>query len=136
VELNEREVETSERAVTNDGRTVQERTRRVETEGTPMSTLMNLIWFIYGVVAILLAGRFILKLTGANGTTGFVSFVYAITGWLSRPFDAVFGVTSASTSTFTSIFEPSILVAIVVYGLIAWGIAKLLTINRPRRTAA
>jgi hypothetical protein len=130
--IKEREVETHKTAVANDGRVVQERTRAVGSEASPKTTFINLVWFIYGLVAVLLAGRFILKLTGANGGTGFVKAVYSVTDILSKPFDAIFGVTTASTTHFNSVFEPSILVAIAVYGLIAWGIVKLLDINKPR----
>jgi hypothetical protein len=130
--VEEREVETHKTAVANDGRVVQERTRSVGSQASPKTTFINLVWFIYGLVAILLAGRFILKLTGANGASGFVKTVYSVTDVLSKPFDAIFGVTTASTTHFNSVFEPSILVAIVVYGLIAWGIVKLLDINKPR----
>jgi hypothetical protein len=130
--ITEKEVETHQTAVANDGRVVQEHTRSVGTEASTKTTVVNIIWFVYGLVAILLAGRFILKLTGANGASGFVKFIYSITHFLSKPFDSVFGVKTASTTHFTSIFEPSILVAIVVYGLIAWGIVKLIDINRPK----
>lgn len=134
--VEEREVETRKTAVANDGRVVQEHTRSVGSQASPKTTFINLIWFIYGLVAILLAGRFVLKLTGANGGTGFVKAVYSITDILSKPFDAIFGVTPASTTHFNSVFEPSILVAIVVYALIAWGIVKLLDINKPRENTA
>lgn len=130
--VKEREVETSKTAVARDGTVVKERTNSIGTEASSKTTFINLIWFIYGVVAILLAGRFILKLTGANGASGFVKSVYSITSVLSRPFDSIFGVARANTTHFTSVFEPSILVAIVVYGLIAWGIVKLMDINKPR----
>jgi len=130
----EREVETQKTAVANDGRVVHERTRSLGAQASPKTIFINFIWFVYGLVAILLAGRFILKLTGANGGTGFVKAVYSITDVLSKPFDAIFGVTTASTTHFNSVFEPSILVAIAVYGLIAWGIVKLLDINKPRES--
>lgn len=130
--IKEREVETNKTAVANDGRVVQEHTRSVASEASPKTVFINLVWFVYGLVAVLLAGRFILKLTGANGGTGFVKLVYSATNVLSKPFDAIFGATTASTTHFNSVFEPSILVAIVVYGLIAWGIVRLLDINKPR----
>ena len=52
-------------------------------------------------------------------------------GILTAPFDNIFGVTSATTGTVRSVFEPSILVAGVVYALIGWGIVKLLSLNKP-----
>jgi hypothetical protein len=135
-EFNQREVNTKKTGVAQDGTVVQERTRSVDSQASPKSTLVNVIWYLYGLVAILLVIRFVLKLTAANGSAGFVKMVYDITSILSKPFDAIFGVTTATTGKATSVFEPSILVAIVVYGLIAWGIVKLLDINKPRDTTA
>ncbi len=134
-ELNQREVNTKKTDVTPDGTVVQERTRSTGSQASTKSTLVNVIWYIYGLVATLLVIRFVLKLTGANGNAGFVKVIYSITDILSKPFDAIFGVTTASNGKFTSVFEPSILVAIIVYGLIVWGIVKLININKPRDTS-
>jgi uncharacterized protein YggT (Ycf19 family) len=135
-EINQREVNTKKTGVSPDGTIVQERTRSTDSQASLKSTLVNVIWYIYGLVAIMLVTRFILKLTGANGNSGFVQAVYSITDILSKPFDAIFGVATASNGKFTSVFEPSILVAVVVYGLIAWGIVKLIDINKPRDIVA
>lgn len=134
-EINQREVSTKKTGVSPDGTVIQERTRSTGSKASPKSTLVNIIWYIYGLVAIMLVLRFILKLTGANGNAGFVKAIYSVTDILSKPFDAIFGITTASNGKFTSVFEPSILVAIVVYGLIAWGIVKLVDINKPRDTS-
>lgn len=135
-EINQHEVNTKKTGVAQDGTEVQERTHSADSQASPKSILVNIIWYIYGLVAILLVVRFVLKLTGANGNAGFVKLIYSITDVLSKPFDAIFGVTTASNGKFTSVFEPSILVGIVVYGLIAWGIVKLIDINKPRNTTA
>jgi len=55
-----------------------------------------------------------------------------ITSILTVPFDNIFGVTTAEAGKVESVFEPSILVAIAVYSLIAWGIVKLLNVNSAR----
>jgi hypothetical protein len=135
-ETNQREVSTKKTGVAPDGTVVQERTRSTGSQASSKSTLVNVIWYIYGLIAVLLVIRFILKLTGANGNAGFVKVTYSITDVLSKPFDAIFGVVTASNGRFASVFEPSILVAIVVYGLIAWGIVKLIDINKPRDISA
>lgn len=127
----QREVETKKTAVADDGRVIQERTRSVDTQVGSKTIIINLIWFVYGLIGVLLIGRFILKLTGANGTTGFVRMLYSVTDVLSKPFDAIFGVTNTGTNEKLSVFEPSIIVAIAVYGLIAWGIVRLLNIDQP-----
>ena len=129
--VKESEVETNKTAVARDGRIVKERTRETATEASSKTVIVNIIWLVYGVIAVLLAGRFIFKLTGANNT-GFVNFIYSITNFLSKPFDSIFGATTAAAGHIKSVIQPSIIVAIVVYGLIAWGLVKLLGINEPR----
>jgi hypothetical protein len=115
------------------GAQIQQKTRRVDTKvaADSRSTIANAVWYVLGVVEVLIGLRFILKLLGANPSSGFVDFVYAITGLLTAPFDNIFGVATAKTGdVVSSIFEPSILVAAAVYALIAWGIVKLLALDR------
>ena len=129
-----RVVQRDNTTVDDDGAVVTEKTQATSTQADPKITLANIIWYIYGFVAILLVLRFILKLTGANSANSFVSFIYSVSGVFTAPFDSIFGVTKSTSGTISSVFEPSILVAIAVYALIAWGIAKLLTLGEPRST--
>lgn len=118
-----------QQVIASDGAVVTERAQSVKTEAGTKTTISNIIWYLYGLIAIVLAIRFVLKLTGANAANSFVSFVYSVSGFFSKPFDTIFGAPKSSAGNVTSVFEPSILVAIVVYGLVAWGVAKLLTLN-------
>ena len=83
-------------------------------------------------MAILLALRFVLELAGTNAANGFVNFIYSITNNSTAPFDSIFGPSTVTNQSITSVFKPSIIVAVVVYGLIAWGIVKLIEINKPK----
>jgi len=114
------------------GATVQQRTKRVQTEAAPdtKTTAQNIVWYIVGFAEILIGLRFVLKLFGANPSSSFVDVTYNITGVLTAPFDTIFGVATATEGQVSSVFEPSILVAAAVYALIAWGIVKLITINQ------
>ena len=115
------------------GAEVKQQTRKVDTSvaADSKSTATNIIWYIVGAVEVVLAFRFVLKLLGANPNSGFVDFVYSISGALSGPFDNIFNVsTTPAGDTVRSVFEPSILVAGAVYALIGWGIVKLLDVNR------
>jgi len=114
------------------GGQVRQQTRQVDTNSSAdgQTVLANIIWFIVGVIEILLVARFVLKLFGANPNSSFVDFVYSVSRVLTAPFDNIFNVASTTTSNVHSVFEPSILVAAAVYALIGWGIVKLLTINR------
>ncbi len=118
-----------ERVVTDTGAIVTEHDHSVKTDVDTKVTVANIIWYIYGLIAIILLIRFILKITAANAANSFVNFIYSISSIFSAPFDTIFGVTKASSGTTTSVFEPSIIVALGVYALVAWGIAKLLTLN-------
>lgn len=114
------------------GGQVRQETKKVDTSSSAgaQTMLANIVWFIVGVIEILLISRFVLKLLGANPDSGFVDFIYSVSGALTAPFDNIFGVASTTTGSVESVFEPSILVAAVVYALIGWGIVKLLTINK------
>lgn len=92
------------------------------------ATATRVVWFLVGLVEILLAFRFFLLLFGANSLNSFVNFIYSITDPLTAPFDSIFGVVHGQ-GKLDSVFEPSIIVAAVVYALLGWGIAKLININ-------
>ena len=116
------------------GAQVQQQTRKVNTEvaADGKSTTTNLVWYVVGLLEVLLAFRFVLKLLGANPNSGFVDVIYTITGVLTAPFDNIFGVSKPEAGDVQSVFEPSILVAAAVYALIGWGIVKLIHVNRNR----
>ena len=82
--------------------------------------------YLFGLLEILLAFRFVLKLTGANAAAGFTSFIYGTTAIFTAPFRAVFPTTAVSGS----VFEWTTLLAIAVYALLGWGIAKLFVMSR------
>jgi YggT family protein len=83
--------------------------------------VVQAIYLIFGIVESLLLIRFVLRLFGANPEAGFASFIYRICTPLLAPFVGLFG-----TPQFNGmVLEPEAIVAIVVYGLVAWGLAKL-----------
>lgn len=122
---------TEDHGVDSTGAAVQRQTKEIDTQSSADAGTMaqNIVWYIAGFIDILLAFRFVLKLLGANSASSFVSFVYSVSGALSAPFDSIFGVTSTTAGTTRSVFEPSIIVAGIVYTLVAWGIVKLLTVS-------
>ena len=84
----------------------------------------QLVYLIFGVMIALIGIRFVLLLLGANPNAGFTNFIYDITGPLVAPFEGIFGAPDVESG----IFDPASLVAIVVYSLVAWVIAKLIDI--------
>lgn len=89
--------------------------------------LKRVVWYIAGVIIALLATRIILLLLGANRENEFVDFVYALSEIFAAPFYGIFNYQPAYGQ---SMLELSSLVAIAVYALIAWGIAKLTTLTK------
>jgi uncharacterized protein YggT (Ycf19 family) len=94
--------------------------------------MIQFIWFIAGVLDVLIGLRFVLKLFGASAASPFVSLVYGVSAPLVAPFRGIFPV--AGQSGF--VFEPASLVALAIYPLIALGIVSLIRILSQRRTAA
>src|SRR4030042_724959 len=91
----------------------------------------QIVWYLLGLLEVLLAFRFVLKLMGANPAAGFTSFIYAITWPFTAPFLAVFKM----TAVLGSIFEWTTLLAMLVYWLIAFAIVKLLLIGKTVSTS-
>jgi hypothetical protein len=88
-------------------------------------TVEYLIYFFFGALEILLAFRLVLKLMGASITSSFVGLIYGLTGIFILPFEGIFRSGYAQGVETTSVLEPSTLVAIIVYAVLAWGIVKL-----------
>lgn len=131
-ELRQTVTRTEETGVDTRGAAVQQETREIKTERSAdaKTTAQNVVWFILGLIEVLLAIRFLLKLLGANVASGFVDFIYSITNILTAPFDNIFNVSRSVAGQTQSVFEPSIIVAALVYAAIAYGIVKLLNINQ------
>jgi len=100
----------------------------VTVEATNSQTIEYLIYFFFGALEILLAFRLVLKLMGASVSSAFVGLIYGITGLFILPFEGIFHRAVTQGIETTSVLEPSTLVAIIVYVVLAWGIVKLIRI--------
>jgi YggT family protein len=79
------------------------------------------IYLIFGIVEALIVIRFVLRLLGANAEASFASLVYRISAPLVAPFAGLFGTPQVNGNAL----DLEAIVAIVVYGLVAWGFVKL-----------
>lgn len=91
----------------------------------PLYRGTQIVWYILGLVEVLLAFRLVLKLLGANAGAGFTNFIYTATAPFAAPFVAVFRVSKAQGS----VFEWTTILAMFVYWVIAWGIIKFLVMS-------
>jgi hypothetical protein len=103
-------------------------TTPVKSGATSSQTVEYLVYFFFGALEILLAFRLIFKLTGASLSSAFVGLIYGVTGIFILPFEGIFRRGFAQGIETTSVLEPSTLVAIIVYAVLAWGIVKLLRV--------
>lgn len=87
----------------------------------------QIIWYILGVIEILLAFRVVLKLLGANPFSGFSSFIYAISGPFALPFAGILETSESSDL----ILEWSTLIGMVVYTIVAYGIVAIFQLVKP-----
>ncbi|MFA6013213.1 MAG: hypothetical protein WC799_24705 [Desulfobacteraceae bacterium] len=109
------QVEGPKEAVTTETKSVATSSQRAE----------YVIYFIFGLLEILLAFRLVLKIMGASAASGFVRFIYSLTGVFILPFEGIFRRGMTQGIETTSVLEPSSIVALIVYAVLAWGIVKL-----------
>lgn len=88
----------------------------------------RIVYYILGLLEVLLGFRLVFKLLGANPGSGFVSFIYSISEVFLVPFNAIFRAAATQGIETEALMEPSTIIAMVVYALIAWGIVKLMAI--------
>ena len=105
----------------------EDRTEYVS-KSSPGRRAFEVIYLVFGIVDGLLLIRLLLKVLGTNPGAPFSSFVYGLTDFFLGPFK---GLLPAIVSGKT-IFEPSVVIAILVYALIAWVLAKVVEIAYSR----
>jgi len=107
-------------------------TRDVAAERRLWSFQINrILYTVLGILEILLGLRFLLKLIAANPESGLSVFIYGITGVFIAPFKALLG-----TPTFGgSSLEVTTLIAMAVYALLFWVLARVIQIAVDRPTA-
>ena len=88
------------------------------------------IWLAFGALEALIALRIGLKLIGANPASPIVALIYGFTYLFLFPFEGLV----ASPTFGNMVLELSSMFAMVIYGLIAWGIERVvwLVFYRPR----
>jgi len=92
----------------------------------PLYRGTQIVWYLVGLIEVLLAFRFVLKLLIANTGAGFTNLIYDITFPLTMPFSSVFGISRLEGN----VFEWTTLLAMFVYWLIGWGIIKLFLMGK------
>ncbi len=92
----------------------------------PLYRGTQIVWYVLGLIEVLLAFRLVLKMLEANPSAGFSAFIYGVTYIFTAPFLNVFRITQVGGS----IFEWPTLLAMFVYWVIAFGIIKLFLMGK------
>jgi len=92
----------------------------------PLYRGTQIVWYILGIINVLLAFRFVLKLLAANPGAGFSSFIYNVSYVFAAPFLNVFRISKVEGS----VFEWTTILAMLVYWLIAWAIVRIFFMSK------
>jgi hypothetical protein len=84
--------------------------------------IARVIYFVLGVMEVIMGLRFIFRLLGANQESSFVMVLYSLSHVFVSPFNGIFNDQAIGR---TSVMELSTLTAMLVYALIAWGLVAL-----------
>ena len=102
----------------------EERRHAVARWNDGITRVINIIYYLTGALVILLLLRIILRLLSANPENQFAQVIYS----LSEPFVAPFATLFSTPSIGTSQLDVNALVAVLVYALLAWLVARLVWI--------
>jgi hypothetical protein len=81
----------------------------------------QLIWLLFGILEALIALRIVLMLIGANPGSPIVALIYGFTGMFLFPFTGLINSPSAGNM----VLELSSLFAMLIYGLVAWALERI-----------
>ena len=109
--------------------TIQRESVKQQNNVSSVVIVQRIIYYVGGLILALLAVRIMLQLLAANEGNGFVDFIYGFSGFFVAPFVGIFGEPTLGQSQF----DTSALVAMIVYGLVTVGVAKLIALTRPHQ---
>jgi hypothetical protein len=81
----------------------------------------QLIWLFLGILEVLLALRFALKLIAANPDSPIAVFIYGFTGLFLLPFAGL----TATPAVGGMVLEISTMIAMAIYALLAWAVERV-----------
>ena len=87
--------------------------------------LRKMVFYILGVVEFFLAFQLIFKLLGANPGNTFVAIIYTISGEFLAPVNGIFKTPVTRGIEIEPVLEPTTIIAMIVYAIIAYGVVWL-----------
>ena len=121
---------TEQQTVDGSGRTTTTRAVSSDSYDNTVSKVAQIVWFIVGVLVLLLMLRIVLSLLGANEANAFASFVYGLTDIFVAPFRGL--LQQGEFQRGVSRFEVETLVAALIYLLVGWGIVGAINLAKKK----
>jgi uncharacterized protein YggT (Ycf19 family) len=112
------------RTVTSEGPVMPAETAEVVSAFNPGWRAVQLVYLVFGLIGGLLLIRLVLKLLGANPLAGFSGGIYNVTDVFLGPFKNILPTIGNAQSQL----EMSVVIAILVYALAGWAVARLVSI--------
>ena len=124
-ELNRHEEELNRNIEHQQDLNLHEKQRNIVSASQNASTarFIHIVYYVFGALELLLATRLILRLVSVNADNAFATFIYG----LSTPFVALFAsLLQNPTVTGTMVLEITIIIAMLVWAIVAWLIGQLI----------
>jgi len=112
------------------GALVEKQEQVVEDSFTRRNNILDrttqIIYFVAGMLEVLLGLRLLLRFISADNTSGFASFIYNLSAPFVAPFNGIFD--NDQVLNRAGIIEFSTILAMLIYALLAYGVVKLIYI--------
>lgn len=119
--------ETSETVVESGGVVSKNQVTRQGEVTSSAGKVEQIVYLLLGILETFLGLRIVLSLLGANEGNGFAQFIYSFSYPFVAPFFGLFGY---EFEYGIARLEIETIVAMIVYGLVGWGIVQLTRIGR------
>jgi len=100
-------------------------------QNSAIARVVNIVYYLFGIVEVILVVRVLLHLVAANSANGFANIIDTI----SYPFVALFATLVQNPILgANSVLEITTIIAMVAWAIVAWMVARLiwLVLSRPR----
>jgi hypothetical protein len=92
-------------------------------QNSAIARVVNIVYFLFGAVELLLVVRVVLHLIGANPGNGFANFIDV----LSSPFVALFAsLMQNPTLSETAVLELTTIIAMLVWAIVGWLVGRFI----------
>jgi len=87
----------------------------------------KILWYILGIIEVLLIFRTILKVLGADPNSGFTYLIYTLSAPFAVPFQGILQIRYEGVH----VFEWTTFIAMIVYVVIVYGLIQLFQLIKP-----